>query len=211
MILYLSALHAHYGHEPKPSANDVNHASITSTSTPPNLPEVLRSVYIITRDPFQAVDDFVNKSLKQYHLKLARFAKPMREAFADYLEEVPPAKAIFVGTRRTDPHGENLTFFDPTDRGWPDFMRIHPVIDWHYAEIWTFIRELGIEYCPLYDMGYTSLGGTTDTHPNPALAVPGDGDGGTEVPHGERWAGEGKYRPAYELVEDEAERLGRYG
>lgn len=75
-------------------------------------------------------------------------------------------------------------------------MRIHPVIDWHYAEIWTFIREMEVPYCPLYDMGYTSLGGTTDTHPNPALAVKDDPGGG-------------RYRPAFELVEDEAERLGR--
>lgn len=84
-------------------------------------------------------------------------------------------------------------------------MRIHPVIDWHYAEIWTFIRELEVDYCKLYDMGYTSLGGTTDTHPNPALAVREEGDTGEMG----RWAGEGKFRPAYELVEDGEERLGR--
>ena len=124
----------------------------------------------------------------------------MKEAFAAYLSDYPAVKAIFVGTRRTDPHGAALKSFDPTDRGWPPFMRIHPVIDWHYAEIWAFIRELGIPYCGLYDMGYTSLGGTTDTHPNPALK--GDPGGGGVVE-------EGGYRPAYELVEDGEERLGR--
>lgn len=40
-------------------------------------------------------------------------------------------------------------------------------------------------------MGYTSLGGTTDTHPNPELKE------------------NGGFRPAYELVEDDKERLGR--
>lgn len=104
-------------------------------------------------------------------------------------------------------------------------MRCHPVIDWHYAEIWTvsrdhlhgwrgcgrnewrgrdvtdvagvgaqFIRHLGIPYCELYDQGYTSLGGTTDTHPNPALRAEGQ---------------EARFRPAYELEMDEEERLGR--
>jgi 3'-phosphoadenosine 5'-phosphosulfate sulfotransferase (PAPS reductase)/FAD synthetase len=58
-----------------------------------------------------------------------------------------------------------------------------------------FIRHLEIPYCPLYDQGYTSLGGTTDTRPNPALLV-----SDKEDPH---------FRPAYELVEDEEERLGR--
>lgn len=117
----------------------------------------------------------------------------MRLAFTDYLADNPHIKAIFVGTRRTDPHGGNLTAFDETDRGWPKFMRVHPVIDWHYAEVWAFLRHLGVDYCDLYDMGYTSLGGTKDTHPNPALKV----------------QGEEKYRPAYELVEDGEERLGR--
>lgn len=72
-------------------------------------------------------------------------------------------------------------------------MRVHPVIDWHYAEVWAFLRHLGVGYCELYERGYTSLGGVGDTHPNPALRVPG-----TE-----------EYRPAYELVGDEEERLGR--
>lgn len=56
-----------------------------------------------------------------------------------------------------------------------------------------------IPYCPLYDQGYTSLGGTTDTHPNPALKA--NTDSGTK---------ENKvFKPAYELMEDNAERLGR--
>jgi len=67
------------------------------------------------------------------------------------------------------------------------------VIDWHYVDIWGFIRALGVEYCVLYDRGYTSLGGTDDTLPNPALAKAGiDG-----------------FRPAFELVSDLEERLGR--
>jgi FAD synthetase len=62
---------------------------------------------------------------------------PMKEAFKLYLEEHRNVKAILVGTRRTDPHGQLLTHFDATDKGWPAFMRVHPVIDWHYAEIWA--------------------------------------------------------------------------
>lgn len=61
----------------------------------------------------------------------------MKAAFSEYLESNSAVKAIFVGTRRTDPHGANLTHFDQTDGGWPEFMRIHPVIDWHYQEIWA--------------------------------------------------------------------------
>ena len=103
-------------------------------------------------------------------------------------------KAIFVGTRRTDPHGGSLQSFTPTDGGWPKFMRILPVLEWKYPEVWTFLRHFDIPYCELYDLGYTSLGGTNDTHPNPALKLR-----------------DGNYLPAYELKKDEEERLGREG
>src|SRR5699024_1947830 len=105
-------------------------------------------------------------------------------------------------------HGANLTHFDRTDSGWPDFVRIHPVIDWHYAEIWSFIRHLGLEYCPLYDQGYTSLGGTTDTHPNPKLRVDSSLQQQNKRDQ-EQEAQNQQYRPAYELTEDFEERLGR--
>ena len=61
----------------------------------------------------------------------------MREAFSDYLALNRSIRAIFVGTRRTDPHGGQLRALEPTDGGWPAFMRVHPVIEWRYADIWA--------------------------------------------------------------------------
>lgn len=161
------------------------------------------AIYALPPHPFPSVEEFVRRSSRQYHLELTRYTTEpprttLRSAFASYLALNPSIRAIFVGTRRTDPHGAKLTHFDRTDHGWPDFVRIHPVIDWRYAEIWAFIRHLSIEYCSLYDEGYTSLGGTNDTHPNPKLRV----DNPEE-------AGGRQYRPAYELTEDDEERLGR--
>ena len=63
---------------------------------------------------------------------------------------------------------------------------------------WQFIRHLNIPYCELYDQGYTSLGGTLDTHPNPALQI-------NDCARCER------FRTAYELEDDDEERLGRDG
>ncbi|KLU82298.1 FAD synthetase [Magnaporthiopsis poae ATCC 64411] len=62
-----------------------------------------------------------------------------------------------------------------------------------------FIRHLRIPYCVLYDRGYTSLGGTTDTSPNPALKRTGAAAEGVSE----------TFRPAYELMADDEERLGR--
>jgi hypothetical protein len=52
----------------------------------------------------------------------------MRAALEVYLKEKPDIKAIWIGTRRVDPNGGLLTHFDYTDKDWPQFMRIHPVI-----------------------------------------------------------------------------------
>ncbi|KAL3427227.1 FAD synthetase [Phlyctema vagabunda] len=101
------------------------------------LPAKLQTVYIISPHPFDEVTSFVASSVATYKLDLARYALPMKEGFQRYLDERKGVKAILVGTRRTDPHGEHLTHFDMTDGGWPRFMRVHPVIDWHYTEIWA--------------------------------------------------------------------------
>lgn len=161
--------------------------------------ESIPAIYALPPDPFPSVEEFVAYSARTYHLSVQKYTtsppeSTLRSCFQDYLSLNPRIKAIFVGTRRTDPHGAKLTHFDRTDRGWPDFVRINPMLDWHYAEIWAFIRHLGLRYCDLYDQGYTSLGGRRDTNPNPKLRIDGD---------------QGRYRPAYELMEDLEERLGR--
>ncbi|KAJ6133831.1 hypothetical protein N7523_000153 [Penicillium sp. IBT 18751x] len=195
LILFLAGLHPYSAHQ------HTDHKTITETSTSPATEEVIPSIYALPPDPFPSVEEFVVSSAQAYHLSITKYTTnppntTIRTVFEDYLQRHPGIKAIFVGTRRTDPHGAKLTHFDRTDHGWPNFMRIHPVIDWHYAEIWAFIRHLDLEYCDLYRQGYTSLGGTSDTKPNPKLRKQGGHD--TE------------YLPAYELTEDIEERLGRH-
>ncbi|KDN62794.1 putative phosphoadenosine phosphosulfate reductase [Colletotrichum sublineola] len=163
LIMLLACLARRY---PSPSQSPRSNDSNGATS----FPSQFQAVYIVSKHPFAEVDDFVETTSSQYHLDVKRYAMSMKEGLGAYLADRPSVKAIFVGTRRTDPHGEKLTHFDPTDSGWPDFMRVHPVIDWHY-------------------------GGTQDTHPNPQLKKQGENGVG--------------FRPAYELTDDDEERLGR--
>ena len=95
--------------------------------------------FVTPPQTFTEIDDFVTDCATRYNLDVERIALPMKPAFTQYLEHRSNVKAVLVGTRRTDPHGEFLTHFDLTDRGWPSFMRVHPVIDWHYWEIWDVL------------------------------------------------------------------------
>ena len=85
--------------------------------------------------------------------------------------------------------------FSKTDAGWVDLMRVNPLLDWTYEDVWDTILALGTPYCCLYDRGYTSLGLSTNTAPNPALLLPND---------------KGEYAPAHTLRDSRDERSGRH-
>lgn len=156
------------------------------------------SVFVHFDHSFKEVDEFVDQCKTDYSLEVTRLSPPLKNAFGIYLDKNPNIKAIFVGIRRTDPYGDKLTYYEKTDHGWPDFYRVHPVLEWHFVEVWEFIRFCEIPYCKLYDQGYTSLGGTDNTRKNPTLKLEQKDAQGNAL-----------YKPAYELTDDEKERLSR--
>ncbi|KAL6306918.1 hypothetical protein BKA93DRAFT_823744 [Sparassis latifolia] len=101
----------------------------------------------------------------------AKGGEGMKRALEIYKERFSHVEGILIGTRKTDPHGATLTFRNSTDRGWPKFERVNPIINWSYTDVWTYLRKLNIPYCSLYDEGYTSLGSSYNTFRNPALLV----------------------------------------
>ena len=104
---------------------------------------------------------------------------------------------VVIGNRRTDPYSEHLLPIQKSSEGWPDFTRVHPILDWEYSEIWKFIHYFKIKVCTLYEQGYTSLGKMHNTIKNPYLMIPSSEEGNNE------------YNPAWMLEDETKERESR--
>lgn len=153
----------------------------------------MRILYFWFPTCFPEETQFVMDTTQSLRLGLIKSTKPYREGLQEIIEtERPPIRAIFMGTRYTDPSCARLEEFSESTPGWPTFMRVNPILDWSYSEVWAFILAMGVPYCSLYDKGYTSIGEVNNTKPNPALLVEGC-----------------TYAPAYNLKEEELERAGR--
>lgn len=129
----------------------------------------INCLYIRRGQTFPEVEKFIAKTVNRYQINLFTFEGSIKEALAEFKVVHPQVKAVVMGTRLTDPHCSHLREFHPTDPGWPEFMRVNPMLHWSYDRLWKFIRNLSLPYCSLYDVGYTSLGSMENTHPNPSL------------------------------------------
>ncbi|KAJ2081386.1 3'-phosphoadenosine 5'-phosphosulfate sulfotransferase [Coemansia sp. RSA 988] len=151
----------------------------------------LVTLCVLYKRQFHEIDDFVERSVTRYSLELVRKEGPMRQGLQSFKDNYPHIHAIFVGTRRDDPYSSSLGFFSPTDNDWPRFMRVNPILDWSFDDIWEYIHTADVHYCCLYEQGYTSLGDVDSTVRNPALLK------------------DGEYQPAWSLTNGRLERSGR--
>ncbi|MBI1975617.1 MAG: phosphoadenylyl-sulfate reductase [Candidatus Vogelbacteria bacterium] len=62
--------------------------------------------------------------------------------------------AWFTGLRRDETeYRQNIRIFEPGK-----IVKVNPIAFWDKDDVWSYIKENGLSYHPLYDAGYASLG-----------------------------------------------------
>ncbi|XP_053670638.1 FAD synthase-like [Anopheles nili] len=157
----------------------------------------IKCIYVRPRKPFDEIEEFVELCRDHYGITISTIDGGIKAALELICKQDQQIKACIMGSRRSDPYCERLASFQQTDPGWPELMRINPLLEWTCEDIWSYIRDNNVPYCSLYDRGYTSIGDQSNTIPNPHLKV-------------EMANGDVTYLPAFNLRDaDKYERAGR--
>ncbi|BAM82816.1 flavin adenine dinucleotide synthetase [Cyanidioschyzon merolae strain 10D] len=135
----------------------------------------IQAVFFEEPDPqeqFPEVLEFVADWSRRYadQLVFDRVPGGIFHGLKTYLTEIRPrVRCFLLGTRWIDPDGPSQEHLSPSSPEWPSFLRVNPILHWSYRAVWRFLRTFHLEYCSLYDAGYTSIGRVSDTERNPLL------------------------------------------
>ncbi|KAL6987348.1 FAD synthase [Sarracenia purpurea var. burkii] len=156
----------------------------------------IRTIYFESPSAFPEINLFTYETASNYGLQLDIIRLDFKSGLAALLN-AKPIRAIFLGVRIGDPTAVGQEQFSPSSPGWPPFMRVNPILDWSYRDVWAFLLTCKVQYCSLYGQGYTSIGSIHDTVPNALLCIKSS-DNSKE-----------QFRPAYLLSDGRLERAGR--
>ncbi|KAH6806018.1 phosphoadenosine phosphosulfate reductase family protein [Perilla frutescens var. frutescens] len=156
----------------------------------------IRTIYFESPTVFPEINSFTYETASIYKLQMDIIRLDFKSGLEALMKD-KPIRAIFLGVRIGDPTAVGQEQFSPSSPGWPPFMRVNPILDWSYRDVWTFLLTCKVSYCSLYDQGYTSIGSIHDTVPNALLCL------------SKSSSSEDKYKPAYLLSDGRLERSGR--
>lgn len=173
-----------------------------------------RVIYFNNELEFPEVYDFVTCTVERYDLDMIAFEEGISfvKGLTMLVENNYPAQmganteyapfpmGFVLGTRTSDPNAGKQATFAPSSTYMPSFMRVNPILEWTYGNVWHFLRQFKLPYCSLYDEGYTSLGNVNDTFPCPSLK---------KIALIENDDSSSSYWPAYMLKDWSQERAGR--
>ncbi|KAF7636478.1 PAPS_reduct domain-containing protein [Meloidogyne graminicola] len=159
----------------------------------------INAFYIKSNDEFPEIINFVHSISEKYNLNIFEFNGPLKTGLIYLKSQKPEIIATLMGSRSTDPKAAKMkSKCEWTEPDWPPFLRVCPLLDMTYSDVWILLRSLCIPYCSLYDQGYSSLGERSKTMKNPHLIIKENNGNEKE-----------KYLPAYMLDDEKFERIFR--
>ena len=156
-------------------------------------------IFLDTGYHFAETYEYRDRMVKQWGLNLlnasAKQSVAEQEAQLGVLNQINPARCCHL--RKVEPLLDALGGYDiwftglrreqsPTRRGLqvtehhelPSgkvLLKVSPLATWDWKQVWAYTVENGIEYLPLYDRGYRSIGCEPCTSIPPAGADPRSG------------------------------------
>ena len=119
------------------------------------------SLFIIFHSPddFEEINAHLKRMIAEIGVQAFHSSKSFKEGLKSVIDHYG-TRAVILGVRRSDPQGANLEPHTPSTPDFPPFMRILPLLERTYGDVWDFISVFQISYCCLYDEGYDLWGFT---------------------------------------------------
>lgn len=113
------------------------------------------SIFLVfhTPDDFLEIDEHLKKVISSINVEAVHSNKNFKEGLKGIIDRYS-TQAVVLGVRRTDPQGSNLQPHTHSTPDYPPFMRILPILEWSYGDVWKFIQVFSIPYCVLYQQGF---------------------------------------------------------
>lgn len=122
-----------------------------TTIDPPDLVKFIREKY---------PDVIIDRPAKSFFALLPSKGFPLRQSrwcCEELKEKGGKNRFVLTGIRHAEsPRRKKRSMVEACDRVQKRFL--HPIIDWDNNDVWEFIKLYKINYCRLYDEGWTRIG-----------------------------------------------------
>jgi FAD synthetase len=109
-------------------------------------------IYFEVESEFPEVVEHIKNQEKLLGLRLVRSPKGIVQGISEYMENSKSGPLAFVlGTRKGDPNCGDQQFFSPSSSWMPPFMRVNPILNWTYGQVWDLLRTFELKFCELYN------------------------------------------------------------
>lgn len=132
--------------------------------------------YFINDKYFEMEEDYVISFIKKEKLKV-HYCYSSYSSGLHFLMKEYPITTIVMGTRfddiknASDANDIKTSLTQNSTKPFPEFVRIYPIFNFTYSEVWRLILSSKVEYLKLYDKGFSSIGDRFNTKINSHLYV----------------------------------------